>query len=190
MLIERKDMTTPISTTPTLNLNLASAIPPSAEATKTDNPSEKPLSSETQQALDRWYPKQDDWYGLFPQANKNKLSDFLAHPVKNISVLLGLGTTAVPAFLLSLNLIAIAGLKTNPKAMIDPENKTLVKLLTRASFTAGAWTLFWGGLTFADYFYQKNRNKDTLQGIQTLGEQATRQEWLDYKEVHPELKQA
>ncbi len=183
-------MTTPISTTSTLNLNLSAVNAPLTEVNRPENSSEKPLSPETQQALQRWYPKQDDWYGLFPQANKNKLSDFLAHPIKNISVFLGLGVTAYPAIGLAISLISITTLKSHPEAMIKPEVKNVMKSLTRSAFLTGASTLFWGGLTFLDYFYQKNRNKDTLQGIQTLGENATRAEWLDYKKTHPETANA
>jgi hypothetical protein len=190
MLIERKDMTTPISTTPTLNLNLSTVNPQSMQAVDSEKNPNQPLPPETQKALNRWYPKQDDWYGLFPQANKNKLSDFLAHPVKNISVLLGLGVTAKPAIGLAIGLISITTLKSHPEAMITPEVKEVMKRLIRGTLKQGLFTAFWGGLTFLDYFYQKNRNKDTLKGIQTLGEQATRQEWIDYKKTHPELKQA
>ena len=190
MLIEGKEMTTPISTTSTLNLNLSAVNAPLTEVNRPENSSEKPLSPETQQALDRWYPKQDDWYGLFPQANKNKLSDFLAHPIKNISVLLGLGVTAQPAIGLAIGLISITTLKSHPEAMIKPEAKEVMKRLIRGTLKQGLFTAFWGGLTFLDYFYQKNRNKDTLKGIQTLGENASRQEWLDYKKTHPETANA
>ncbi len=180
-------MTTPISTT--LNLNLASATPRSAEATKTENPNEKPLSPETKQALQRWYPKQDDWYGLFPQANKNKLSDFLAHPVKNLGVVIGIGITAIEGLILGLLLFGLTKAKDIAKNA-TAETKANIKTIKVGAMLHSAVVLFFGGLTLADYLLQKNLNKDTLQGIQTLGEQATRNDWINYKKTHPELKHA
>ncbi len=168
-------MTTPISTTPTLNLNLSAVNAPLTELNRPENSSEKPLSPETQQALDRWYPKQDDWHGLFPQANKNKLSDFLAHPVKSIGVFLGIGMMALTGLAFGATLKAAQVTK-------DVEAKEF----KNKAIYHGLELLLIGGLTFADYYYQKIRNKDTLQGIQTLGEQATRQEWIDYKKMHPQ----
>jgi hypothetical protein len=162
---------------------LYQSLPPSQELEKSD-PTAAP---ETLQALDRWYPEQDDWYGLFPQANKNKLSDFLAHPIKNVSVLLGLGMTAVPAYLFSLTLSQLRGYL---KASNSPNINAMRKLLIRTSFSTGTLTLLGGSLTLLDYLYQKNRNEDTLKGIQILGENASRQEWINYKKTHPEIKQA
>ena len=74
--------------------------------------------------------------------------------------------------------------------MMDPEAKNAIKSLKGSIFLAGVSTLFWGGLTFVDYLLQKNLNKDTVKGIQTLGDQATRQEWIDYKKTHPTITNA
>jgi hypothetical protein len=170
--------------------NSPNACPRSAEANSVEHTTTQSFSPETQQALDRWYPEQDDWYGLFPQANQHKLSDFLAHPIKNISVLLGMGVTVFPVFGLALSSFGLIAMTSNPNAMSHPEAKGVVKTFTRAALKHSALTLFCGGLTFLDYLYQKNRNKDTLKGIQILGEKATRDDWINYKKSHPKIKQA
>jgi hypothetical protein len=167
--------------------NSPNACPRSAEANSVEHTTTQSLSPETQQALDRWYPEQDDWYGLFPQANKHKLSDFLEDPLKNVSVLLGLGITAVPAYLFLLTLSQLRGYL---KASNSPHINAMRKLLIRTSLSTGTLTILGGGLTLLHYLYQKNRNTDTLKGIQILGENATRQEWINYKKSHPEIKQA
>ncbi len=173
-------MTTPISTT--LNLNLASATPRSAEATKTDNPSEKPLSPETQQALQRWYNVEFDGYTLYPQANQSKLTYFLQHPVKNITNFSSLLGTAIMG---SMGLVAFF-MASNAKHL-TPQKLKEFKSVGYVSLIA---TPLFAGLGLWQFLRIKSLNKDTLQGIQTLGENATRQEWLNYKKQHPELKQA
>jgi hypothetical protein len=150
-----------------------------AEVNRAENPTEKPLSPETQKALERWYAKQWDFYGLYPQANQNKLSDFLAHPVKSIGVFLGIGMMALTGLVFGATLKA-AQVRKGVEAK-EFKNKAIYH---------GLELLFLGGLTFADYYHQKIRNKDTLKGIQTLGEQATRREWLDYKKTHPAIANA
>jgi hypothetical protein len=172
MLIEGKEMTTPISTTSTLNLNLSAVNAPLTELNRAEADTNKPLSAETQQALERFLPKQDDWYGLSPQVNKNKLSDFLAHPVKNLYTTITIGLASITGIVFALSLLA---------AKVQPQKYTSMELLKE-----GAELLFFIGLTTLIYINRQNLNKDTLQGIQTLGENASRQEWLDYKKTHPE----
>ncbi|XVJ51793.1 MAG: hypothetical protein HEQ32_06845 [Vampirovibrio sp.] len=167
------------------------SLPPSPELEKSD-PTTAP---EVKKALDRWYPEQDDWYGLFPQANQHKLSDFLAHPIKNISNVINVSATAFPVFGLSVNLIQIIRSKIKPELSTLPRGKNgieklLTRVFTRAALFNGVGVLFCGGLTVLDYLYQKNRNEDTLKGIQILGENATRDDWINYKKTHPEIKQA
>jgi hypothetical protein len=168
------------------SLATPNVYPRSAEANGVQNTSEKPLSPETQQALNRWFPKQDDFYGLFPQANKNRLSDFLAHPIKNFPVVIGMSITAVEGLSLAMLLL---GLNLTKEVAKDTptEAVALGKIIKRGAIWQGAVVLFWGGLTFLDYLYQKKRNKDTLKGIQTLGDNATRQDWIDYKKAHPKM---
>ena len=191
MLIEGKEMTTPISTTSTLNLNLSAVNAPLTEVNRAEADTNKPLSPETQQALERWYAKQWDFYGLYPQANQNKLSDFLAHPVKNLGVVIGIGVTTIQGLglILGLRLFAL----TKAKDIVNNASvatKRGIKIVKVGTLLQAGKVLFWGGLTFADYLLQKNRNKDTLKGIQTLGDQATRQEWIDYKKAHPAIANA
>jgi hypothetical protein len=147
------------------------SLPPSPERKKPD-PTTAP---EVKTGLERLIPNQFDWFGLFPQANQHKLSDFLAHPIKSISVISGIFMTALSGVALIANLL---GYYSNEAKKIELK-KNLKDLSVDFPFLIG--------LTFLEYLRQKSMNTDSLKGIQTLGNQATRQEWLDYKKTHPEM---
>ncbi|MFN7310321.1 MAG: hypothetical protein ACK5T0_03035 [Vampirovibrionales bacterium] len=183
-------MTTPISTTSTLNLNLSAVNAPLAEVNRSENPTEKPLSPETQEALERWYKKKDDAYGLYPQANQSKLSDFLQHPVKNLTNAI----TLVGTLIVGLTGVFFLNMAHKTKNLSAEQLKELGyashKEFKYASYLSPIGTLLVGGLALWQASRIKNLNKDTLKGIQTLGDQATRQEWIDYKKAHPAIANA
>jgi preprotein translocase subunit Sss1 len=183
-------MTTPISTTPTLNLNLSAVNAPLAEVNRSENPTEKPLSPETQEALERWYKKKDDAYGLYPQANQSKLSDFLQHPVKNLTNAITLVGTLIMGFMGAFALDMAHKTKNFSTEQLKDLGYASHKEFKYTSYISAVGTLLVGGLGLWQASRIKNINKDTLQGIQTLGDQATRQEWLDYKKTHPTIANA
>jgi hypothetical protein len=184
MLIERKDMTTPISTTPTLNLNLVSATPRVADATKAENQTEKPLSPDTQKALKRFIPNN---YALFGLNNKGKLIDYLADPYKNANNALNLFGSVLSG---AVFLATLGGVLVNPQfaKSLKQEKSPLFGMSNLAGL--GLETALIVAGTLFDWQYKPRQNKDLLKGINTLGEGATLEEWQNYKKTHPELKQA
>lgn len=183
-------MTTPISTTPTLNLNLSAVNAPLTEVNRAEADTNKPLSPETQQALERCYKKKDDAYGLYPQANQSKLSDFLQHPVKNLTNAITLIGTLIMGLTGAFNLNMAHKTKNLSAEQLKKLGYASHKEFKYASYISAIGTLLVGGLALWQAFKIQNLNKDTLKGIQTLGENASRQEWLDYKKTHPETANA
>jgi hypothetical protein len=152
------------------------SLPPSPERKKSD-PTAAP---EVKTGLERLNPNQFDWFGLFPQANQHKLSDFLAHPIKSVSVISGIFMTALSGMAFTTTLLKYCVSNEAKKIVLKADLKKELKDL---SFEFPVLI----GLTFLEYLRQKSMNTDSLKGIQTLGNQATRQEWLDYKKTHPEM---
>jgi hypothetical protein len=177
-------MTTPISTTPTLNLNLSAVNAPLAEVKDAENTSEKPLSPETQQALKRFMPKD---YALFGFNNKSKLIDYLAEPYKNANNALNLFGSVLSG---AVFLATLGGVLVYPQfAKSLKQEKSLLfgmpKLVEMGLETA---LIVYG--TLFDWQYKPRQNADLLKGINTLGEGATLEDWQKYKKTHPELKHA
>jgi len=172
-------MTTLNASTPSLTTNSPNVYPRSAEASGAENPSEKPLSPEVQQGLKRFTYKESPYNFFNSKKNEHKLSDFLLDPVKNLNTFLTLVGTSVFGLLGTSTLQSSSKIKNLTVEQLQELRGTGYIWIIGAILTAG--TGLW------EAFQIKNRNKDTLQGIQTLGDNATRQEWIDYKKTHPEI---
>jgi hypothetical protein len=131
--------------------------------------SDSRLSPEAEDGMKRFIPKA---YALYGMNNKNKLTDYLADPNKNINNLTNTGFTVMAGSAFLVNLL---GSRKNPEYV-----KNAV----------------WSGLAFtglglfpslSDYEYRQNQNRDILNGVKTLGATATLEDWQKYKKTHPEI---
>jgi hypothetical protein len=141
------------------------SLPPSQELEKPD-PTTAP---EVKKGLDRFIPNQLDIGILLPQVDKHKLSDFLQHPTRNLGVFAGLLGSSILGITFIFDLQKSLKLKQGMPST----------LALGATFAGVAFS------TINHYIHQDMLNKDMIQGIGILGENATRQEWIHYKKTHP-----
>ena len=147
------------------------ASPREADSSLTTKNPTATSSPAVQEGLNAFFPKQ---YALFGLVNKNKLPDYLAHPVKNINNVINFSLLIITVF--SAAVLAVTALTSRKKSEFS---KTLGGL--------GLGFLLMLGDALFDLQYRKDLNKDTLKGIQVLGENATLEDWQNYKKSHPKV---
>ncbi len=150
--------------------NMPKVDPSLAEVNNPENTTEK--------ALARWTPKQRESFFTSKEELNHPLTDYLADPTKAMfnnafySTVLPLGAYEATSRLFPNVKVPFTG------------NTTLKGLKPYFWFailtTTGLFT------AIPEYFNQKSVNKDTLQGIKTLGTHASKKDWNDYKKTHPE----
>lgn len=139
---------------------------------------------EIQKALNRWDPEKvylpyemryplPDWDEASARSAKDqKLKDTLANPAKG-------------AFIsLLISAVASTGMMLAPKkwyATIPFTKKLQPETIKKWSIGITATVLASGSLFAA--WMQSRMNKEALKGIQAVGTEATRQDWLDYQQT-------